>query len=157
MAVLVRWDPREWVTGLDWPPPFGLGWMRHQVAWPLARQEAQAWSPPCDVMTRGDDLVVRVDLPGIDPGRDVEVTVAEGLLCISGQRRHAERTGSEQVRRVESWVGSFERAIRVPESVDPDKVAATYQDGVLEVVVPQGAAPARRRIPVAVGSSTKAA
>jgi HSP20 family protein len=157
MAVLVRRDPREWVTDLDWPPPFGPGWVRRMAGWPVAWPEAQAWSLPCDVITRGEDLVVRVDLPGIDPERDIEVTVTEGLLRISGQRRREQRNGGEQAHRVESWVGSFERAIRVPDSVDPAKITATYQAGVLEVLVPMAAAPGGRRIPVAAVGTSKPA
>lgn len=152
MVELVQWGPRRLLAeperDLDWPVPFGPGWMGRFLGWPLGWPEPEAWAPACDVLTRGEDLVVRVELPGIDPDHDVQVTVDDGVLCITGERKRAQRAESEQAHLVESWVGAFQRSIRLPASADASKLTATYQDGILEVVVPKAAAPAGRKVPV---------
>jgi len=84
-------------------------------------------------------LVMRADLPGIDPDKDVEVTVSDGMLHIEAER-HAEEKGEEKgyVRR-ELHYGSLSRSLRLPAGVTEADVTASYKDGVLEVrvLVPQ--------------------
>jgi HSP20 family protein len=70
-----------------------------------------------DVFHRGDDLVIRAELPGIDPDNDVDITLQEGVLTIRGERRHEERTDGEGVHRFESAVGSFSRSVALPDGV----------------------------------------
>jgi len=151
MAELVRWRPRRLLAELQgdlWPSHFGRGRIQGFFGSPLGWPQPEVWSPPCDVLTRGEDLVVRVELPGIDPEHDVAITFEDGMLCVTGERKREERTDSEQMHRVESWVGAFERSIRLPASADPSKITATYQDGLLEVLVPKAAAPVGRKVPV---------
>jgi len=78
--------------------------------------------------------VLRTELPGIDPDRDVEITISEGVLNIHGERReeHRDRQRSEFV------YGSFSRSVTLPKGADPDDTRATYRDGILEVSVKLG-------------------
>jgi HSP20 family protein len=110
------------------------------------------WIPACDVLTRGDDLVVRVELPGIDPERDLEVTVEDGMLCLRGERHLEREEAKEGYLRRESASGRFERALRLPEGVRPEDLRASYHDGVLEVVLPGAAAPTAQKVPIEVAS-----
>ncbi len=82
-------------------------------------------------------LVVRAELPGIDPDRDVEITVAEGTLCIRAERRerHEER-GNGGFYRSEFRYGQFTRTLALPSGVTAGDVSADYTDGILEVRVP---------------------
>ncbi len=154
MTQLVRFEP-SWVTELEREVDalFGglpaLRWYRAASPW------NGRWAPPCDLLHRGDDLVVRLDLPGIDPGKDVEVTVENGMLCIRGERRepHAEHGGLYR----RQWrYGAFEQGIALPEGVTGEGITASYADGVLEVVVPKAAPAAQpRTIPVTTASGPK--
>ena len=101
--------------------------------------------------------MVRAELPGIDPENDVDISLSQGVLSIKGERRREETTNGERFFRSETHYGSFERQILVPDDVKPDDISASYRDGILEVVVPQGAAvPSPRKIPVRVGEHGKA-
>lgn len=81
-----------------------------------------------------DTFVVRAELPGIDPDKDVTVTIDGDLLNIRGERREEKK----EKNRSELHYGSFTRTIRLPHDVLADDVTATYTDGVLEVRVPAG-------------------
>ncbi len=95
-----------------------------------------AWMPKIDVRSKGDDIVVRAELPGIDPdGVDIEVT--DGVLTIKGERKAEEEREGEGWLIRESSYGSFERSMVLPEGVDPGAIRADYKDGILEVHVPK--------------------
>jgi HSP20 family protein len=110
------------------------------------------WSPAVDVFTRGKDLVVRAELPGVNPEKDIDVSYADGMLTISGERRHQDKVEDQDFYRFESSYGSFLRRIPLPESVKVDDIRAVYEDGVLEVVVPGAASMTTpKRIPISAG------
>lgn len=117
-----------------------------------------SWVPAVDVIHRDGDVVVRAELPGIDPEKDVDISLERNVLTIRGERRQEERTNGSGAYRVESSYGAFERSVLLPEGVDADDISATYQNGILEVVVP-GAAQLSggKRIPVRVGEGRKTA
>ena len=124
--------------------------------WPGGQQRAQQlteWAPAVDVLQRDGDLVVRAELPGVRP-EDVDITLENRVLTISGERREEqdEQRGGYYVR--ERRHGSFRRSMTLPEGVDEDRVRARYENGVLEVTI-EGAAAARepRRIQVQTGES----
>ena len=86
----------------------------------------------------GDTLVVRAELPGVDPDKDVEITVSDDVLTIAAERRE-ERTEGEEGKpgyRSEFRYGSYRRSISLPAGVSADAVTATYNDGILEVRAP---------------------
>jgi len=92
-----------------------------------------------------DKYVLRAELPGIDPDKDVEVTVANGVLQISAERREevSEKGHSE------FHYGSFLRRVTLPQGAQDDQLTATYKDGVVEITVPIAAATANTRaIPI---------
>jgi len=111
-------------------------------------QQPSEWAPAVDVLTRDGDLVVRAELPGVKPG-DVDVTLQNGVLTISGEHKVAqeEERGGYHVR--ERRHGSFRRSMTLPEGTEEGKVRARFEDGVLEVTV-EGAAveQAPRRIEI---------
>ncbi|GAA0363643.1 Hsp20/alpha crystallin family protein [Microbispora corallina] len=75
--------------------------------------------------------VLRAELPGMDPERDIEITVANGILTIHGERRQEERRGQ----RTEFRYGSFTRSVPLPPNADENDVKATYDQGILEISV----------------------
>lgn len=94
-----------------------------------------AWMPQIETLQRDDSLVMRADLPGVDRN-DIHVDVEDGVLTLSGERRQQHEERNEGVYRSERSYGSFYRAIPLPDDVDEDRIAATYENGVLEVVIP---------------------
>jgi len=82
-------------------------------------------------------LVVRADLPGIDPRKDVEVTISQGMLHIEAERREEEKREGKGFLRREVRYGSFSRLLPLPEGVTEADIAATYKDGVLEIRIPE--------------------
>jgi HSP20 family protein len=94
-------------------------------------------------------MVIRAELPGIDPAEDVKIAIDDGRLTISGERREQHESTDTNGYRSEFHYGSFERTIRLPAGARLDEVVATYRDGILEVRVPVDAeAPAVRHVPV---------
>lgn len=92
--------------------------------------------------------VVKAELAGLDPERDVEVSVHNGILHIAVERQEEEKTEERDYVRREFRYGSFHRDLPLPEGASEGDVRATYKDGVLEVRVPIAAAAPRKRIPI---------
>ena len=96
--------------------------------------------------TEDGKYVIRAELPGIDPEKDVDVTVSAGVLTIHAERKEE----TKEDRRSEFRYGSLTRSVSLPEGADPDKVTAKYSDGILKVSVPvpEKSKSAARRIAV---------
>lgn len=82
-------------------------------------------------------LVIRADLPGIDPGKDVELTVSDGMLHIEAERRVEEKREEQGYVRQELRYGSLSRSLPLSEGVTETDITAAYKDGVLEIRVPE--------------------
>ena len=93
------------------------------------------WSPSLDLYETGDHLVAVVELPGMRK-EDIDISLHDGTLTISGERKR-EGSKGETAQRTERYVGTFRRSIALPTRVDPNKVSATYQDGILKVTLPK--------------------
>jgi HSP20 family protein len=81
-------------------------------------------------------LVVRAELPGVDPAKDVEVTVEDGMLTITAERREEDKKEEKGYVRQELRYGSFSRTLTLPEGVSEADIKASYKDGILEIRVP---------------------
>lgn len=101
---------------------------------------------PMDIVRRGEELVVRVDLPGV-PSDKIDLTVENHVLTISAERR-ASYGDNDQVLAQERFDGVITRRLRVPEWVDSEAVSADYTDGVLTVTLPLAEKAKPRRIDV---------
>ena len=102
---------------------------------PRAGQLFTGWSPALDLYQSNDNIVATVELPGMRKD-NIEISLHDGTLTISGYRRH-ESTNGEKAERTERYVGSFRRSIALPTRVDANKVSATYHDGILTVTLPK--------------------
>jgi HSP20 family protein len=91
-----------------------------------------AWSPSCDIYETDNEIVVKAEIPGVKK-EDVKVSLQDGLLTISGERKFEEETKKENYLRVERGYGSFTRSFTLPSSVDAKKIGAEFKDGMLEV------------------------
>ena len=92
------------------------------------------WTPPLEISETKEGLVVRLEVPGIDP-KDIRVTLQEQLLMIEGEKKQEKEEKEERFHRLERSYGSFTRTIRLPTFVDESKVSATFKNGVLKVML----------------------
>ncbi|HEX4639410.1 MAG TPA: Hsp20/alpha crystallin family protein [Chthoniobacterales bacterium] len=105
------------------------------------------WSPALDLYQNNDNVVAVLELPGMRK-EDIEISLHDGTLTISGERKSSASNG-ENAERTERYVGSFRRSITLPARVDANKVNATYRDGILTVTLPKAEEAKPKRIQVA--------
>lgn len=94
------------------------------------------WAPALDVHEDKDSFIVRTELPGLKR-EDIEVSLHEGALLISGERKAETKPEGVEVHRQERFYGKFQRALTLPTPVAADKITAQYKDGVLTVTLPK--------------------
>ena len=116
------------------------------------RPSTQAWAPAVDISERPDAYLVTVELPGVGT-EDLEITFEDGLLTIQGERHFGHDSAGEKVHRAERRFGAFRRSITLPSHVQPDKIQASAQDGVLLILIPKAKEAHAKRIQVRAGKS----
>lgn len=122
---LVRWDPFRELMNLTER---------------MGRSEDDntfgAWRPAVDIYERGEDLMIRAELPGIEKDA-IEIRVEDNRLVLRGERKHEEEMTEANTYRMERQYGTFVRSFNLPKTVDAGKIAATYKNGILEIVLPK--------------------
>ena len=108
-----------------------------------------AWMPPMDVTESEKEVIVRCEIPGVDP-ENLSITVSGDILTLSGEKSDSAEKKGENYYRTERRFGSFRRNIQLPAAVDPDKVSAKYRDGVLAITMERKERAAAKRIAVSV-------
>lgn len=103
--------------------------------------------PPLNLYDDGESLIVRSEIPGIDP-KDLEISATMNALTVKGERKHPEIDAKASFHRRERGHGTFSRSINLPQEVDPDKIHASYENGVLEVRLPKAEAAKPRKIEI---------
>jgi HSP20 family protein len=93
-------------------------------------------SPALDVIERENDFLVAVDLPGVDQ-KDLDLTIADNVLTLKGEKRGSHETKEGKVFRKETWEGAFQRTVALPHGTDVEAIAAEMQDGVLRITLPK--------------------
>ena len=109
--------------------------------------ESGRWPIPIDVVSEGEDVVVRASLPGLKP-EDISVTLEDRLLTIQGETASDSEVEKGDYLLRERRVGRFSRSLRLPNSVDADKAEPTYENGVLTVTIPRQESGNSRRLEV---------
>ena len=134
---------------LDWPDWFGGGRLDLPQTWKELMEQT-----PLKVEEFQEDghLVVRAEMPGIDPDKDVDISVSDRILHLRAERRSETKTEDKKGYRSEFQYGSFTRSVRLPEGATEDDVTASYTDGILEVRIPVDSAVAEaKKIPITRG------
>jgi HSP20 family protein len=153
MNGLIRWNRPE-LTG--WPSYGRLTDLRDEIDrlfdMPLTEMSRgsrlfSGWTPALDLYEDKDNLVVKVELPGMKR-EDIDVSLHEGSLSISGERKSEEKHEGTDVYRSERFVGRFQRTVTLPTPVAADKVKAQYKDGILTVTLPKTEEAKPKRIDV---------
>jgi HSP20 family protein len=144
-SVAVRKSPLAELSEVEdaWRSMFDL-------RWPFSRRlriGTELREPAIDMFERKDSVVVKAELPGIEPEK-VEVTVADGELRISGERTEEKEVKEENYYHAERTYGRIFRSVALPEGCTADGVKATSKDGVVEIVIPRKAAATAKKIEV---------
>jgi HSP20 family protein len=132
---LVQWRPFREVARLRnemdrlWDDYFGPG---RRALQPLE----EAWLPAVDVAESPDKITVKAEIPGME-AKDIEISMVGDTLTIKGEKKAEREQKEENFHLVERSYGSFSRAMKLPATVEADKVEATYKNGVLTVVLPK--------------------
>lgn len=116
----------------EWP---GFGWPEFWRRWTDWSQESAGWLRTEEFRDR-DTLVVRAEIPGLDPEKDIDVSVASGIVTIRARREEKAEHKNKRAYRSEFHYGEFVREFPLPEGSTSEDIKATYSDGILEVRVP---------------------
>ena len=137
-----RWQP---MGSLMRRSPFG-GFERQMEdvfdrvfrGWPTRRLDPDlvGWVPPLDMIDRKNEILLRADLPGLDR-QDIQLSVENGVLTLQGSRQKETEEKDDDCYAMERWAGAFARSIALPQGLDPDRVEASFKNGVLEIRVPK--------------------
>jgi HSP20 family protein len=123
---------------------------------PFAEQEnviTSTWFAPTDVSEDENSLRITMELPGVSPN-DVRLSLENNILTIRGEKSHQSQEDNERVHRSERTYGMFERTFVLPNTVDPEKIEARYENGVLFVTIPKAERAKPREIRVNTSVST---
>ena len=142
---LVRFNPYRDMTALQ----DRVNRLFSDVRFQSSGADGRGWSPAVDIFERGEDLVLRAEVPGVTKG-DLDVSVDENVLTLRGERVRDEKVAEESYHRIERHYGSFVRTFSLPSHVDTSRVEARYKDGILEVVLPKLEEAKPKQIEVAV-------
>lgn len=127
--------------------PAGMRLFQDSVARLFSEPNTRPWTPAVDVFENENDLVLKADLPEVDP-KDVSIEVENSTLTLKGSRKFEEAQNGRGYHRIERSYGSFVRAFSLPETVDPEKVKADYKQGVLTITLAKKEVAKPRTIPV---------
>lgn len=134
--MLTRFAPEE-VVDLD--SPIAEFFRTLSGPWPfrpLLALSGKHFIPTADVFARNGELVVKMDLPGVEP-KDIHVKLDEEELTITGERKAHKEVKDEAYYRKETSYGFFERRMTIPKGLKESDIVAKYEDGVLEIVMPK--------------------
>jgi len=136
---IIRWEPfRDLVSLQDrmnriFDEAFrGAGRSGAEEDWALGG----SWAPVVDIYEQGHDIVLKAELPGVDP-KDVDVRVENNVLTLRGERKFDNEVKKENYHRVERAYGTFSRSFTLPNVVDTEKIKAEFKDGLLRLTLPK--------------------
>jgi HSP20 family protein len=119
------------------------------------RTHASAWVPATDILARMDDLVIRVELAGVDPD-DVDLRFTHGVLTVSGTRKSSDEGEAVEFYVRERFYGEFRRVITLPDGTEASQIEAEFEDGLVEITV-RGAVTPDESTKIALANKSEAA
>jgi HSP20 family protein len=148
MRTLSRWEPFRGAANLQEHVNrlFGDVFERNQQESSLT-----TWAPPVDIYEAEHELVVKADLPDIDP-KDLDIRVESNILTIRGERKFEKKVNEDNYLRVERAYGAFSRSFSLSNTVNTEAIKADYQNGVLSLSIPKREEAKPKQIKVNVGA-----
>jgi HSP20 family protein len=152
---LIRWEPARELATIQ----SEMNRLFNTMFEPSGQPNGQAgtvrrWVPAMDLVEDKDSFVLRADLPGVNEG-DVNIELEDNVLTISGERKSEHEERKDGYYRVERASGSFARSLTLPEGVDPERIQASFDRGVLEVRIPKPEQRKPRKVTISAGGTSK--
>jgi HSP20 family protein len=153
MRTLTRWEPFRGANSLE-----QINRLFNDVFERKGGEESSltAWAPSVDIYENEHELVVKADLPEVDP-KDLDIRVENNILTIRGERKFEKKVNEENYLRVERSYGSFARSFTLANTVNSEAIKADYQNGVLTLSIPKKEEAKPKQIKVNVGTPAAAA
>jgi HSP20 family protein len=131
---LVKWEPfRDLMTMQD-----RMTRLIDETLSRIRKEEVTrgGWSPLVDIVERGSEVVLKIDLPEVSQN-DIDIRVEENTLIIQGERKFIKDTPDDHYIQIERPYGTFRRTFSIPRTIDQEGIKASYKDGVLRVILPR--------------------
>ena len=117
---------------------------------PVRRSEdGREWSPSVDISETKNDLVIKAELPGLDP-KDIDISMNNGYLTIKGEKKHEKEEKDENYHLIERSYGAFTRSVQLPREVQSDKITASFKNGILRITLPKSEEAKKKEIKIKV-------
>ena len=154
---LVRWEPVRELTSLqsEMNRLFNTFFDTPTATGGNGGGAVRRWVPSMDLVETEEHFVLRADLPGLTE-EDVSIELEDNVLTVAGERKAEHEEKKEGFYRMERSFGHFRRSLTLPEGVDAEKIAATFDKGVLEVRIPKPEERKPRRVAISVGEKPAA-
>ncbi len=152
---IIRWEPAREIGALQSEVNRLFGTFFDTQAGGGGAVAPRRWVPAMDLVEDGDHYVLRADLPGVRED-DVKIELDDNVLTVSGERKSQHDEQRDGYRRIERSYGSFSRSLTVPDGIDPERIEASFDGGVLEVRVPKPERAKPRRVAISVGAKSGA-
>ncbi len=138
---LLRWEPFQELEEM----------FRQYSALPSLRRRAEGstWAPVADISESDQEYLIKAELPEVQK-QDVKITLEDGVITISGERKQEKELKQQNEIRVESFYGAFSRSFSLPENIDAEHISAESKDGVLKVRIPKTQSLKARPVTIAV-------
>ena len=107
------------------------------------------WLPSLDVAETKNELLVKAEVPGMDP-KDIDISLSDGVLTIRGEKRQEKEEKEADYHLVERSYGSFTRSVQLPREVQSDKISASYKNGILKIALPKSEEAKKKEIKIKV-------
>ena len=131
---VIKWEPFRDVDDV-----FDRFFAESMRRWPrqgAATQPPREWAPAADVSETDDEFVIKAELPEVRK-EDVSITVQDGVLTLSGERKQQKVEDQEKIHRIERFFGSFARRFALPDNVDEQGIRAESRDGLIVIRIPK--------------------
>ena len=112
-------------------------------------EDDREWLPSVDVSETKNDLVIKAELPGLDP-KDIDISMNNGYLTIKGEKKNEKEERDENYHLIERSYGSFTRSVRLPREVQSDKITASFKNGILKITLPKSEEAKKKEIKIKV-------
>jgi HSP20 family protein len=116
---------------------------------PKRKGDVGSWLPSLDISETKNEIVVKAELPGIDP-KEIDISLSDGILSIKGEKKEERDEKESDYHLVERSYGSFTRLVRLPKEVKNDKINASYKDRILKITLPKSEEAKKKEIKIKV-------
>ena len=144
---LVPWKPFDELTSFR--REMDRLWDRFFSERPALDMLEKGWEPTMDITETKSDLIVKAELPGIDP-KEIDISLTGDTLTIKGEKQQEKEEKEENYYRIERSYGIFSRTIKLPVSVQNDRIKASYQHGVLKITLPKSGEAKQKQVKIKV-------